>query len=111
MAFLGFTSCKADPDVWMRAALKKDGTKYWEYVLLYTDDALAIVGENAEHILRHEIGRYFEFKAESVGPPEIYLGGRLRKVVLENGVNAWAFGLSQYVQASVANVKQYIEKK
>jgi hypothetical protein len=110
MHFLKFKSCKADPDVWMRAAVKSDGSPYWEYVLLYTDDALAI-SENAERILRTEIGRYFELKAESIGPPEIYLGGRLRQVVLENGTKAWAFGSSQYVQASVANVKQYLALK
>ena len=110
MCFLGFNSCKADPDVWMRAAKKANGTPYWEYVLLYTDDALAI-SENAENILRKEIGRYFELKAESIGPPEIYLGGRLRKVVLEDGTNAWAFGSSQYVRASVDNVKEYLLKK
>jgi hypothetical protein len=28
MAFLGFTSCKADPDVWMRAAKKNEGSRY-----------------------------------------------------------------------------------
>jgi hypothetical protein len=110
MAFLGFKSCKADPDVWMRAATKHDGSPYWEYVLLYTDDALAI-SENAEKILREEIGRYFELKAESIGPPEIYLGGRLRKVVLDNGAKAWAFGSAQYVRASVNNVKEYLAKK
>jgi hypothetical protein len=110
MAFLGFTSCKADPDVWMRAAKKNDGSTYWEYVLLYTDDALAI-SENAENILRNEIGRYFELKAESIGPPEIYLGGRLRKVLLDDGTMAWAFGSSQYVRASVDNVKQYMSLK
>jgi hypothetical protein len=110
MDFLGFTSCKADPDVWMRAAKKDDGSSYWEYVLLYTDDALAI-SMNAEHILRNEIGRYFELKEESIGPPEVYLGGRMRKVVLDNNVTAWAFGSTQYVRASVENVKEYIVKR
>lgn len=110
MSHLGFESCKADPDVWMRAAVKSDGTEYYEYVLLYTDDALSI-GENAENVLRNEMGRYFELKEESIGPPTIYLGGRLRSVTLANGVEAWAYGSSQYVQASVANVKQYLQDK
>jgi len=34
----GFTSCKADPDVWFRAAEKADGTPIYEYVLCYVDD-------------------------------------------------------------------------
>ena len=29
----GFGSCKADPDVWLREAVKSDGTKIYEYVL------------------------------------------------------------------------------
>jgi hypothetical protein len=93
------------PEVWIRAAKKNDGSTYWEYVLLYTDDALAI-SEKVANILRNEIGRYFELKAESIGPPEICLAGRLRQVVLEDGTKAWAFGFSQYVLASVDNVKE-----
>ena len=50
MDFLGFESCKADPDVWMRRATKSDGTTIYEYVLLYCDDTL-VVSERGEHIL------------------------------------------------------------
>ena len=39
MKFLGFEYSQADPDVWMRESVQKDGsTKYYEYVLLYTND-------------------------------------------------------------------------
>ena len=50
MWHLGFISCPADPDVWMRPALKADGSEYYEYILLYTDDILS-VGVNAEREL------------------------------------------------------------
>ena len=83
MHFINFTSCPADPDVWMRPAIKSDGTKCYDYVLLYVDDAL-VVSENAESILRNELGRYFELKEESIEPPDHYLGGKVRKVQLEN---------------------------
>jgi hypothetical protein len=49
-------SCPADPDVWMRSVIKSDGTEVYEYVLLYTDDALSIVVE-PRTILRKEIGQ------------------------------------------------------
>ena len=39
---MGFVSCLADPDVWMRPAVKTNGDKYYEYLLVYTDDILAI---------------------------------------------------------------------
>ena len=110
MKHLGFQSCLADPDVWMRPAIKGDGSEYYEYVLLYTDDAL-VISDNAESILRNEIGRYFELKEESIGAPKLYLGGRMRKVVLDNGVKAWSFSSSQYVHAAVNNVEEYCEKR
>ena len=50
MEFLNFKSCLADPNVWMRPAIKSDGNTYYEYILLYVDDAL-VVSENAEGIL------------------------------------------------------------
>jgi len=87
MHHLSFESCKADPDVWMRKAVKSDGAQYWEYVLLYVDDAL-VLSENAERILREEVGKYFELKEASIGPPDIYLGGKVSKVKLENGMVA-----------------------
>jgi hypothetical protein len=35
-----------------------------------TDDAL-VISENAEKILRAEVGRYLELKEESIGPPSL----------------------------------------
>ena len=110
MTHLGFHSCKADPDIWMRAAQKDDGSTYWEYVLLYVDDALCI-SMNAENILRKEIGKYFYVKEGSVGPPSIYLGNKVSKVTLDNGQEAWSFSSSQYVQAAVSNVEEYLKKR
>ena len=68
MDHLGFTSCRAEPDVWMRAANKPDGEEYFEYVLLYVDDCLVIL-HNPEVIRREEIGKHFKLKEESIGPP------------------------------------------
>ena len=94
----------------MRPSTKSDGTPYYEWVLLYVDDTLAI-SENAEHIIRNEIGKYFEMKEASIGKPELYLGGRVNEVVLDNGAKAWSFSSSQYVQAAVKNVSDYLEKR
>jgi len=110
MRHLDFVSCLADPDVWMRPAKRSDGSDYYEYILLYTDDTL-VVSENAEQVLRKELGRYFTLKEESIGPPKIYLGGHVRKVQLDNGVDCWAFSSSQYVRAAVKNVEEYLSKR
>jgi hypothetical protein len=110
MRHLDFTSCLADPDVWMRPTKRSDGSDYYECILLYTDDAL-VVNENAEQILRKELGRYFTLKEESIRPPKVYLGGHVRKVKLDNGVECWAFISSQYIQAAVNNVEEYLSKR
>ncbi len=55
---VGYQSCKADPDIWMCQSVRSDGTLYYQYALLYVDDVL-VVAENAEGIIRNEIGKYF----------------------------------------------------
>ena len=47
-------------------------------------------------------------KPDSIVPPSLYLGRHLRKVVLNTGVNAWYFVSTQYVQAAVKNVEEYL---
>ena len=47
MVHLQFKSSRADPDVWIRTARRKDGTDYYEYVLLYTDDCM-VISNNAD---------------------------------------------------------------
>ena len=110
MGFLGFTSSLADPDVWLRLSKRSTGEEYYEYVLLYVDDVL-VISERAEAILRKEIGKYWEIKEGSIGPPTKYLGGKLREVELANGTKAWAFGSHQYVCAAVKNVQDHLDKK
>lgn len=39
------------------------------------------------------------------------MGGRLCKVTLDNGVKAWAFDSSKYIQAAASNVEKYLELK
>ena len=69
------------------------------------------MSENPEKLLRDELGRYCELKEESIGPPKIYLGGHVRKVQLETGVECWAFSSSQYVQSAVKNVEEYLDER
>ena len=39
---IGYTPSKLDPDVLLRPAVKPDGAEYYEMVLCYIDDVLAI---------------------------------------------------------------------
>ena len=92
MKHLHFVSCLADPDVWMRKAIDIQEKEYYEYILLYTDDAL-VISHKPEKFLRDELGKHFGLKQASIGPLKIYLGGKMRKVTFNNGMEAWGFPL------------------
>ena len=100
MIFLNFKSCPADPDVWMQPAIKSDGSTCYDYVLLYTNNAL-VISENAEKIMRTEIGHYFQLKEVVDWTTQGLPWRRMWKVMLDNGVEAWSFSSSQYVQAAM----------
>ena len=42
MEALNYLPCRANPDVWMQKSRKFNGTEYYEYMILYVDDCLAI---------------------------------------------------------------------
>ena len=107
MRTLGWNSCLADQDVWMKADTKPDGTEYYAYLLWYVDDALCI-HHDAEKVLR-QIDRLFKMKPGSIGDPKFYLGAKLKPMRLNNGVICWSFSSSKYVQVAVQNVKDYLK--
>ena len=95
-------------DVWFCLSKgKTDGSPYCEYVLLYTDDIL-VISDNAEAVLKEEIGEHFELKPDSIGPPSQYLGGELNLRTMSNGQKAWSLSSGQYVKEAVENVKKYL---
>ena len=50
-------------------------------------------------------------KEASIGEPDVYLGGKVRKVELETGELCWAFSLSQYVQEACQNIGVYLKQR
>ena len=106
---MGYESSIDDPDVWFRKAIKDDGSEYYEYVLLYVDDTLVVSEHPKEALI--ELNKYFPLKKDKngkplIGPPSIYLGGKIFQLELPNGVVAWAISLSQYIQECVRNVEK-----
>ena len=103
MRTLGYTSCKADPDLWFKPMVRPDdGFKYYAYVLLYVDNCLCIHHDATSTLLK--IDKYFPMKKDSIGDPDIYLGAKLRKVTLQNGVHCWAQSSSKYIQDLLLNL-------
>ena len=48
-------------------------------------------------------------KGASIGEPDIYLGGKVRKVELDTGEVCWVFSSSQYVQEACKNVRNHLK--
>ena len=109
MSHLEFEPCQADPDLWMRIARDNSGREYYEYMLLYVDDCL-VVSHQPDTVL-NKLGKYFTLKPSSVGTPNLYLGAKMAKITLPNGVSAWGLSASKYVQESVRNVEKELNKR
>jgi hypothetical protein len=74
---MGYTPCKADPDVWMRPAKKPDGTDYYEYLLTYVDDCL-VVSHNPKQII-DILQQEYKYILKDIGEPKQYLGAEIGK--------------------------------
>ena len=105
---IGFKSSIADPDVWMRPAVKPDGERYYEYVLYYVDDILCISSDPRRPM--DEIGARLKFKKNKVEPPEYYLGAKLSKKEL-NGRSVWTMTNTDYIKSSITTVEDQLKKK
>ena len=70
----------------MRKAIKSNGTKYYEYMILYVDVGLAISEAPKEAVL--QLDKFFKMQQRSIAPPNIYLGGKAKKMRLMNMVEA-----------------------
>eukprot|EP00957_Ditylum_brightwellii_P114413 8722693-Ditylum_brightwellii.AAC.2 len=67
MIHLGFPPCKADSDVWMKAATTLCGFKYCQCVLIYVDDVLHIAYDTKQ--VMDALVRLYELKEGTVGKP------------------------------------------
>ena len=93
---IGFVPTRAD-----QAALKEDGFEYYEYVLCYVNDILAI-SHKAKDVLK-VVQAVFKLKDDKIEPPDMYLGVTL-SVKEDNGVEGWCMTSDKYVKAAVENV-------
>jgi hypothetical protein len=100
---LGFQSSLADPDVWLRAATKGDGERYYEYVLMYVDDILAISCDPGT--ILHDVQTTFKLKNDKIETPEYYLGAKLQEKPI-NDIKCWTITSQDYVKAAVKNVEE-----
>jgi hypothetical protein len=80
-----YTSCKADPDLWLKAVTRlEDNVHYYTYILCYVDNILCI--HHDPMLVMNEFNGYLPLKPSPVGDPDIYLGPKLKQTGLLSGV-------------------------
>jgi hypothetical protein len=98
---MGYSQSLADPNVYMRETVNKDGEVCWEYILCYVDDILSISPKAREVI--QEIGRRFEIK--DLEEPKIYLGAQIGKQQLDDGTEAWYMSADRYIAGALLTLQ------
>ena len=114
MLHLGYESCLADPDVWIKQFTKPCGTTYYGYMLLYVDDAMCINHDGENELKR--LDNYFKMKPGSIGDPDIYLGAKISSVNVSDPrtkvvSKAWGLSPTKYVHAAINNVEEFLAKQ
>lgn len=103
----GYTSCRADLDVWMRPKTKANGFQYWSYILVDTDDIL-VVDHEPQKVMDYLASRY-TLKPGSVKEPDTYLGAQVSKFYIDGAPDPekprWAMSSEAYVKQAVSDVE------
>ena len=105
---MSFKSSVADPDVWLRPAVKPDKEEYYEYILVYVDDIISV--SHAPMDIMNEITNTFKFKGDKCAEPDIYLGARLQKRSVGNK-SCWTMTSVDYINAGVKNLEEVLKNK
>ena len=99
-------------DVYIRPARKKNGDRYYEYILAYVDDILSI--SETPEVSQGSLRSVFKLKNNKIAIPDMYLGMSLkhRSVVAGTGKEkCWSLCSDKYVSAAIKNVKDMRRKK
>ena len=87
---------------------KIDGEEYYEDILVYVDNFLA-VSLNAQSIIL-EVAEKLRLNMDKIEPPEVYLGGRLVNNSL-NGKDVWTIPSMYYIKAIIKNIEVRLTKE
>ena len=106
---LGFKSCLADPDVWLRPNVKSTGEHYYDYIFVYVDDLL-VLSAFAQKIME-TIGKSYRFKDGSVGPPKTYLGAEVKEFrqPFDPVTQMWSLSADKYVHDALQQLEMILE--
>ena len=106
---IGYTPSKAYPDVWMRPAIKSDGTESYEQALVYVDYVLVI---SCVFMKTIEIFKcVFKLKGDKSELPDMYLGASLEEIETKGGTQGWSMSAKKYVRAAVVKLEATLSKR
>ena len=106
---IGYAPSKADPDVWMRPAIKSGRTIYYKYDLVYVDYVIVIrcVPMKSTEGMKC----VFKLKEDKTEPPDMYMGESLEQVEKKGGTKCWSMYSEKYVKAAVVNLEETLSKR
>ena len=107
---MGYTPCVADPDVWMKPQVNKEGYSYWSYMLVYVDDCLAVHHDPGP--VMEDLKSRYKLKNDTYGEPARYLGANVEKYQLKHngGKSYWSMHAYDYVVGSCKMVRGWSER-
>ena len=101
---LGFKSCEADPDVFMKKECDSSGRPYWSYMLVYVDDCLLL--NHDPNPIMEKLKKMYKMKGDAYGTPDRYLGANVTQFSLTTGT-FWCMYAGDYVRKSCKMVKEW----
>jgi hypothetical protein len=107
---IGYTSCLADPDIWLRKAVRDDNTWYYEYLAIYVDDTLCI--SHCPEKTMEAISKIYRIKDNSIEIPKTYLGAQVIQYKLPDDRNKVRWGMSSqhYISNAIKTVETELSK-
>jgi hypothetical protein len=99
---LEFISFNADADVWMRPAVKLDGTEYYELIFVHTD-FIFVLSTNPNDILMC-LDLHYMLKPGSIGKPNQFLGYEVGEYCLPDDPTKvqWYCSSDKYIREQFA---------
>jgi Reverse transcriptase (RNA-dependent DNA polymerase) len=116
MLDIGFKPCLADPDVWMQPAVKANGDKCYDYVLIYVEDLLVCsIDPDAIMTTLADVYRLKEDPKtkKKWDVPTHYLGANIGQYTIEGTgrpLGHWYMSSDDYVKAAIDNVETKLAK-
>ena len=108
MRHMGYKSCMDDQYLWTKPEVRSiNGFEYYSYILCYVDDILCIL-HNYLAVLNN-MDKYFKLNPGLTGDPDMYLGAKLWRMTLRNGVVAWGMITSKYVREAAKNCAKHVK--